>query len=89
MIVGMIAFALILLNGMILGKPGDTVDMQFEIGCFVGLLGALLIMVGGLLRQACRREREEAARRHVRMPDTVEPTRPPAPTATSPWSSSA
>lgn len=52
MIVGMLAFALILLNGLVLGKPGDTVDMQFEIGWFVGLLGAALMTVGGTLRQA-------------------------------------
>jgi hypothetical protein len=52
MIVGMIAFALILLNGIILGKPGDTVDMHFEIGWLVGLIGSLLIMFGGILRQA-------------------------------------
>lgn len=56
MIVGMIAFALIILNGLILGKPGDTVDMKFEIGWFVGLLGALLLMVGGTLRQALSAE---------------------------------
>jgi hypothetical protein len=52
MIVGMIAFALIVLNGLVLGKPGDTVDMKFQIGWFVGLLGALMLMVGGTLRQA-------------------------------------
>jgi hypothetical protein len=52
MIVGMIAFALIVLNGLILGKPGDTVDMQFEIGWFVGLLGAGILMAAGTLRQA-------------------------------------
>jgi hypothetical protein len=52
MIVGMIAFALIVLNGLILGKPGDTVDMKFEIGWFVGLFGAFLMFVGGTLRQA-------------------------------------
>jgi hypothetical protein len=52
MIIGMIATALILLNGIILGKPGDTVDMKFEIGWFVGLFGAILLMVGGTLRQA-------------------------------------
>jgi hypothetical protein len=52
MILGMIAVALILLNGIILGKPGDTVDMHFEIGWLVGLLGAFLIMLGGILRQA-------------------------------------
>ena len=52
MIVGMIAFALILLNGIVLGKPGDTVDMHFEIGWLVGLIGSVLIMLGGILRQA-------------------------------------
>lgn len=52
MIVGMIAFALILLNGIILGKPGDTVGMHFELGYLVGLIGAFLIMLGGILRQA-------------------------------------
>jgi hypothetical protein len=52
MIVGMVAFALVLLNGVILGKPGDTVDINFRIGYPVGLLGAFLIMAGGTLRQA-------------------------------------
>lgn len=52
MIVGMIAFALIMLNGIILGKPGDTVDMQFKIGWLVGLLGSTLLMIAGTLRQA-------------------------------------
>jgi hypothetical protein len=52
MIVGMTAFALILLNGVILGKPGDTVEMGFEYGYPVGLVGAFLIMAGGTLRQA-------------------------------------
>lgn len=53
MIVGMIAVALILLNGVILGKPGsDPVDISLSYGWFVGLLGAIMIMVGGTLRQA-------------------------------------
>jgi hypothetical protein len=52
MIVGMVAFALILLNGLVLGKPGDTVEMGFKIGYLVGLVGAFLIMIGGVLRQA-------------------------------------
>lgn len=52
MIVGMIAFALIILNGLILGKPGDTVDMKFKIGWLIGLVGALLLTIGGTLRQA-------------------------------------
>jgi hypothetical protein len=52
MIVGMVAFALILLNGVILGKPGDTVDMSLQFGYAVALVGAFLIMAGGTLRQA-------------------------------------
>jgi hypothetical protein len=53
MIVGMVAAVLILLNGIILGKPGtDPVDISLEIGWFVGLIGAIGILTGGLLRQA-------------------------------------
>jgi hypothetical protein len=52
MIVGMVAFALVLLNGVILGKPGDTVEIGFKYGYLVALLGAFLIMAGGTLRQA-------------------------------------
>jgi hypothetical protein len=52
MIVGMIALSLIVLNGIVLGKPGDVVDMHFEIGYWLGMLGAVLILAGGLFRQA-------------------------------------
>ncbi len=56
MIVGMVAFALILLDGIILGTPGGSrdynVDVSLEIGYWVGLLGAALICVGGFRRQA-------------------------------------
>jgi len=53
MIVGMLAAVLIVLNGVVLGKPGsDPVDISLKIGWFVGLVGALGIMTGGLLRQA-------------------------------------
>jgi hypothetical protein len=54
MIVGMTAVALILLNGIVLGKPGgsDSVGISFRIGWFLGLLGALGILAGGVLRQA-------------------------------------
>ena len=56
MIVGMIAFALILLNGIILGRPGGqvrtNVDIHIELGYLVGLLGAFLISFGGFRRQA-------------------------------------
>ena len=89
MIVGMVAFALILLNGIILGKPGDTVDMQFEIGWLVGLFGSVLLMIGGTLRQALHADAAQTARRHVRMPGALPRRPPPAQTETSPWSSSA
>jgi hypothetical protein len=59
MIIGMIAFALILLDGIILGKPGSSasnskngVDISLEIGYLVGMLGSLLMCVGGFRRQA-------------------------------------
>ena len=55
MIVGMIAFALILLNGVILGRPGeepDNVDISLRYGYLIGMLGALGIAVGGFVRQA-------------------------------------
>jgi hypothetical protein len=44
---------LILLNGIVLGKPGtDSVGISLQIGWFLGLLGALGIVAGGVLRQA-------------------------------------
>ena len=52
MIVGITAFVLILLNGIVLGKPGDSVDIGFAIGYLVGLLGALGICAAGFVRQA-------------------------------------
>ena len=53
MIVGMTAFALIILNGVILGRPGDPdSEISIKIGYFVGLFGSALICVGGIIRQA-------------------------------------
>ena len=54
MIVGMVAGALIFLNGIILGRPGGTNSVEISIspGYWVGLLGANMILVGGLVRQA-------------------------------------
>jgi hypothetical protein len=53
MIVGMTAFALIILNGVILGRPGDPdSEIDIKIGYFVGLLGSAMICVGGIIRQA-------------------------------------
>lgn len=55
MIVGIVAFVLILMNGIILGRPGGTsphnVAISLEIGYPVGILGAALIGYGGFLRQ--------------------------------------
>ena len=52
MIVGILAFFLILLNGVILGHPGSDIQITFEIGYLVGLVGSFLIFLGGFLRQA-------------------------------------
>ena len=53
MIVGMVAFALIILNGVILGRPGDPdSEIDIKIGYIVGLLGSALICAGGIIRQA-------------------------------------
>ena len=42
MIVGIVAFMLILCNGIILGKPGDPgIEIGLGIGYFVGLLASL------------------------------------------------
>jgi hypothetical protein len=40
------------MNGVILGKPGDTVAVEFRYGYLVGLLGAAMICLGGVIRQA-------------------------------------
>jgi hypothetical protein len=52
-IVGVTALVLILLNGVVLGKPGgpDT-EISFDYGYLLGLLGAGGIGAGGVLRQA-------------------------------------
>jgi hypothetical protein len=56
MIVGMVAFALILLDGIILGRPGGNekfaVDLNIEFGYVIGLVGAFLLSFGGFRRQA-------------------------------------
>jgi hypothetical protein len=53
MIVGMTAFVLIFLNGIILGRPGGPdSEIELKIGWFVGLLGAAGICAAGVLRQA-------------------------------------
>ena len=52
MIVGATAFVLILCNGIILGRPGDSVEIGLGIGYFVGLIASAGLLVAGYLRQA-------------------------------------
>jgi hypothetical protein len=55
MIVGIVAFALILINGVILGRPGKeptNVMIAIEFGYLIGLIGAFAIAFGGFVRQA-------------------------------------
>ena len=56
MIVGITAFSLILVNGVILGRPGGddphNVDISLQIGYLVGLVGAACIAFGGFVRQS-------------------------------------
>jgi hypothetical protein len=52
MIVGIVAFMLILCNGVILGRPGDSVDIGLGFGYFVALAASLGLLAAGYLRQA-------------------------------------
>jgi hypothetical protein len=52
MIVGITAFVLIICNGIILGRPGDSVDIGLGIGYFVALIASAAMLVAGYLRQA-------------------------------------
>ena len=56
MIIGIVLIALILLDGIVLGKPGGNakyaVDLSLEIGYFIAMFGAFLISFGGFRRQA-------------------------------------
>jgi hypothetical protein len=52
MIVGITAFVLILCNGIILGRPGDGVDVGLGIGYYVALIACAGMLVAGYLRQA-------------------------------------
>jgi hypothetical protein len=51
-IVGITAIVLILCNGIILGRPGDSVEIGLSYGYLVALLGAGGILVSGFLRQS-------------------------------------
>jgi hypothetical protein len=52
MVVGITNFVLILCNGIILGRPGDAVDIGLGVGYFVGLIATAGMLVAGYLRQA-------------------------------------
>ena len=52
MIVGITAFVLIICNGIILGRPGDSVDIGLGIGYWVALLASLGLLAAGYLRQS-------------------------------------
>lgn len=53
MVVGIIAFVLILCNGIVLGRPGeDSVDIGLGVGYFVALLASAGMFVAGYLRQS-------------------------------------
>jgi hypothetical protein len=52
MIAGIYATMLVLLNGLILGRPGEqSVDVSLQWGYFVAIAGALAIMAGGMMRR--------------------------------------
>jgi hypothetical protein len=52
MLVGITYFVLIICNGIILGRPGDSVDIGLGIGYFVALLATFGLMAAGYLRQS-------------------------------------
>jgi hypothetical protein len=53
MIAGIYATVLVVINGLVLGRPGaETVDVSLQWGYFVAIAGALTIVVAGFLRQA-------------------------------------
>lgn len=53
MIAGIYAVVLVLLNGLILGRPGEqSVDVSLQWGYFVAIAGAVAILAGGVLRRA-------------------------------------
>jgi hypothetical protein len=58
MIVGMLAFGLIICNGIILGKPGNSVEIGLSYGYAVALLASVAIMAAGAIRQAQGRTRQ-------------------------------
>ena len=52
MVVGITAFVLVLCNGVILGRPGDSVEITLEPGYGVALLACAAMAASGFLRQS-------------------------------------
>jgi hypothetical protein len=52
MLVGLTALVLILCNGVILGRPGDSVETGLAWGYFAALAASFGLVVAGYLRQA-------------------------------------
>lgn len=52
MVVGITTFVLILCNGVILGRPGDSVEISLQIGYLVGLLACAGMAASGFVRQS-------------------------------------
>jgi hypothetical protein len=52
MIVGAAAFVLVLCNGVILGRPGESVDISLQWGYPIALLACTGMAVSGFLRQS-------------------------------------
>ena len=52
MVIGISSFVLVLCNGVILGRPGDSVEISLHWGYAVALLAAIGVGICGFLRQA-------------------------------------
>ncbi len=52
MVVGITCFVLVLCNGVILGRPGDSVEISLELGYLVALLACAALAASGFVRQA-------------------------------------
>lgn len=60
MVVGIVAFVLVLCNGIVLGRPGeDSVDIGLAFGYVVALLAAAAMFVAGYLRQSLYGDRRK------------------------------
>ncbi len=52
MVVGITAFVLVLCNGVILGRPGDSVEISLEVGYPIALLACAGMAASGFVRQS-------------------------------------